>query len=186
MKSVCKRCSWVNLNNKLYVDYHDFVWGVPCHDDLLLFKYLILEMFQAGLTWELIINKKKSFEEAFSYFNYEKVALYDDSKIEELMNNKNIIRNRLKIESSINNAKVFINIIKEYGSFDKYIWHFTKGRQIHYKRFHSTSSLSDKVSKDLKNRGMKFIGSTIIYSYLEAIGVLNNHEDECFKGGLSV
>ena len=154
------RCRWVNLNNKLYVDYHDFVWGVPCHDDRLLFEYLVLEMCQAGLTWETIINKKKYFEEAYSNFDYKIVALYDDKKIEELMNNK-----------------------IEYGSFDKYIWHFTKGKQIHYKKIHATSKLSDIVSQDLKKRGMKFIGSTIIYSYLEAIGVLNNHEDDCFKGG---
>ena len=177
------RCRWVNLNNKLYVDYHDFVWGVPCHDDRLLFEYLVLEMFQAGLTWETIINKKKYFEEAYSNFDYKIVALYDDKKIEELMNNKNIIRNRLKITASINNAKIFIKIILEYGSFDKYIWHFTKGKQIHYKKIHATSMLSDIVSQDLKKRGMKFIGSTIIYSYLEAIGVLNNHEDSCFKRG---
>lgn len=177
------RCRWVNLNNKLYVDYHDFVWGVPCHDDRLLFEYLVLEMFQAGLTWETIINKKKYFEEAYSNFDYKKIALYDDKKIEELMNNKKIIRNRLKITATINNAKIFIKIVLEYGSFDKYIWRFTKGKQIHYKKNHATSKLSDRVSFDLKKRGMKFIGSTIIYSYLEAIGVLDNHEDSCFKGG---
>ena len=172
------RCKWVNLDNKLYVDYHDNVWGVECHDDTLLFKYLVLEMFQAGLTWETIINKEKYFCYAFDNFDYNIIA---NNEIDELMNNKNIIRNRLKIISTINNAKVFIKIINKYGSFDKYIWHYTKGRQIHYKRFHTTSKLSDKVSSDLKKLGMKFIGSTIIYSYLEAIGVLNNHEDNCFK-----
>ena len=175
------RCKWVNLDNKLYVDYHDNVWGVECHDDTLLFKYLILEMFQAGLTWETIINKEKYFCYAFDNFDYNKIFNYDDNKINELMNNKNIIRNRLKITSTINNAKVFISIINKWGSFDKYIWHYTKGRQIHYKRFHTTSKLSDKVSNDLRKLGMKFIGSTIIYSYLEAIGVLNNHEDSCYK-----
>lgn len=180
------RCSWVNLDNKLYVNYHDNVWGCECHDDILLFKYLILEMFQAGLAWETIINKEKYFCDAFDNFDYNVIVNYDDNKINELMNNKDIIRNRLKILSTINNAKVFINIINEWGSFDKYIWHYTKGRQIHYKRFHTTSKLSDKLSSDLKNFGMKFIGSTIIYSYLEAIGVLNNHEDTCFKGGVHV
>lgn len=175
------RCSWVNLDNKLYVDYHDNVWGVECHDDTLLFKYLVLEMFQAGLTWETIINKEKYFCYAFDNFNYNIIVNYDDNKINELMNNKNIIRNRLKITSTINNAKVFISIINKWGSFDKYIWHYTKGRQIHYKRFHTTSKLSDTVSNDLRKLGMKFIGSTIMYSYLEAIGVLNNHEDSCYK-----
>ncbi len=175
------RCKWVNLDNDLYVKYHDDVWGCECHDDTLLFKYLILEMFQAGLTWETIINKEKYFCSAFDNFDYNKIVNYDDAKINELMNNKNIIRNRLKIISTINNAKVFIKIINKYGSFDKYIWHYTKGKQVHYKRFHTTSKLSDKVSSDLKKLGMKFIGSTIIYSYLEAIGVLNNHEDSCYK-----
>ena len=176
------RCSWVNLNNKSYVDYHDYIWGVECHDDRTLFEYLVLEMFQAGLTWETILNKKKYFEDAFDNFDYNKIVKYGDDKIEILMNNKDIIRNRLKIKSTINNAKVFVHIINKWGSFNNYIWHYTKGSQIHYKRFHKTSSLSDKVSSDLKRLGMKFVGSTIIYSYLEAIGVLNNHEDSCFKG----
>lgn len=180
------RCSWVNLGNKNYVDYHDYVWGVECHDDRLLFEYLVLEMFQAGLSWETILNKKKYFEVAFDNFDYNKIINYDDKKIEELMNNESIIRNRLKIKYTINNTKIFIDIQKEWGSFNNYIWHFTKNKQIHYKRFHTHSILSDKVSNDLKKKGMKFVGSTIIYSYLEAIGVLNNHEDKCFKGGNNV
>lgn len=180
------RCSWVKIDNKNYVDYHDYVWGVECHDDNLLFEYLVLEMFQAGLSWETILNKKKYFEDAFDNFDYNKIINYDSKKIDELIANKNIIRNRLKILSTINNAKVFMNIQKEWGSFNNYIWHFTKNKQIHYKRFHTHSNFSDKVSNDLKNRGMKFVGSTIIYSYLEAIGVLNNHEDICFKGGNNV
>ena len=177
------RCSWVNLNNQKYIDYHDYVWGVECHDELLLFEYLILEMFQAGLSWETVLNKKKNFEYAFDNFNYLIISKYDDSKIEEFMNNKNIIRNKLKIKAMINNAKVFMSIQEKYGSFDKYIWHFTNNKQIHYKRFHTNSKLSDKIANDLKNKGMKFLGSTIIYSYLEAIGVLNNHEDCCDMGG---
>ena len=180
------RCKWVNIDNELYVKYHDDVWGVECHDDIILFKYLVLEMFQAGLNWETIKKKEKYFCEAFDNFDIDKIVKYDDNKINKLMNNKNIIRNRLKIISTINNAKVFINIINKWGSFNEYIWHYTKGKQIHYKRFHTTSKLSDKVSSDLKRLGMKFIGSTIIYSYLEAIGVLNNHEDNCFKGGVYV
>lgn len=176
-----KRCSWVNLKNQNYINYHDFIWGSACHDDKTLFKYLILEMFQAGLTWETILNKEKCFDLAFDSFDYEKVSKYDLNKIEQLMNNKNIIRNRRKIEASINNAISFIKVIDKWGSFDKYIWHFTNNKQIHYKRFHTRSKLSDMVCKDLKKYGFKFIGSTIIYSYLEAIGVINNHEKECFK-----
>lgn len=179
-----KRCSWVNLENQNYINYHDRIWGVKCHDDKELFKYLILEMFQAGLTWETILNKEKYFEEAFDNFDYIKVSKYDNNKVEKLMNNKNIIRNSRKIKASINNAISFIKVINKWGSFDNYIWHFTKNKQIHYKRPHSVSSLSFKVCNDMKKYGFKFIGSTIIYSYLEAIGVMNNHEKECFKNEL--
>ena len=179
-----KRCSWVNLKNQNYIDYHDFVWGVECHNDKELFKYLILEMFQAGLTWETVLNKQKYFEAAFDNFDYYKISKYSDNKIEELINNKNIIRNRLKIQSSVSNATAFIKIINEFGSFDKYIWHFTNNKQVKYKRFHTRSVLSDKVCIDMKKYGFKFIGATIIYSYLEAIGVINNHEKECFKNKL--
>lgn len=176
-----RACKWVNLNNPIYVKYHDEEWGVPSYDDNYLFEMLVLESFQAGLTWETILNKRKYFRSAYDNFDVYKVCKYNEKKITELINNKNIIRNRLKILASIENAKVFINIINEFGSFSNYIWHFTKFKQIRYKRFHTNSVLSDKVSSDLKNRGMKFVGSKIIYSYLEAIGVFNNHSNYCYK-----
>ena len=176
-----KRCFWVNLNNPNYVNYHDNEWGKECHDDNMLFELLILEGFQAGLTWECILNKRKYFREAFDNFDYKKISLYDDKKIIELLNNKNIIRNKLKINSTITNSVVFMNIQKEFGSFDNYIWSFTNRKIINHKgnRIYTKNSLSDKISKDLKKRGMKFVGSTIIYSYLQAIGIINDHDEEC-------
>lgn len=174
------RCRWVNLDNKLYVSYHDNEWGRPLHNDHDLIELLILESFQAGLSWECILNKRDSFRIAFDNFNINKIINYDENKINNLMNNPNIIRNKLKILATINNCKIIKDIIKEYNSFDNYIWSFTKYKIIRYKKFHTTSSLSDKISKDMKNRGMKFVGSTIIYSYLEACGVLNHHDKECY------
>ena len=181
-----QRCSWVNLKNKKYVYYHDFIWGVKEFDDNKLFEYLVLEMFQAGLSFEIVLNKQDYFKEAFDNYEINKIINYDTSKVKTLLENKNIIRNRLKILAVINNAKVFLKIQKEYGSFCKYIWHFTNNKQIKYKRFHARTKLSDKISDDLKLRGMKFVGSTIIYSYLEAIGVLNNHQNDCYKGDNNV
>lgn len=177
------RCRWANPNNDIYLDYHDNEWGVPSHEDNYLFEMLVLESFQAGLSWECILNKREDFRKAFDNFDYNKIINYDNNKIEELMNNKNIIRNRLKINSTIKNAKVFINIQKEYGSFDKYIWHFTDGKVIKNKddKFNTTTPLSDEISKDLKKRGMNFVGSTIIYSYLQAIGIIDDHELKCYK-----
>lgn len=176
-----KRCVWVNEKNKLYVKYHDEEWGVPSYDDAYLFEMLLLESFQAGLSWECILNKREAFREAFDEFDYKKIAMYDDKKIEELKNNPNIIRNKLKINATINNAKVFMNIQKEFKTFSNYIWNFTNNKIIinEYDNFHTTSLLSDEISKDLKRRGMKFVGSTIIYSYLQAIGVVNDHETSC-------
>lgn len=176
-----QRCGWVNLNNEKYIYYHDFVWGIPNHNDQKLFEYLTLEIFQAGLAWETILNKQKYFKTAFDDFDIEKIKQYNEEKIEELLKDKNIIRNRRKILATINNAKIFSVIQAEYGSFDKYIWGFTNYKQIRYKNIHTESALSRKISNDLKKRGMHFIGSTIIYSYLEAIGILNNHEKCCFK-----
>ena len=175
------RCSWVNEKNELYVKYHDDEWGIPSYEDKYLFEMLLLESFQAGLSWECILNKRESFKEAFDNFDYIKISEYNDDKINELMNNKKIIRNKLKIKSAINNAKVFMNIQKEYGSFSNYIWHFTNNEVIKNMNdiFNTTSSLSDTISKDLKNRGMNFVGSTIIYSYLQAIGIINDHELKC-------
>lgn len=178
------RCKWVNKNNKLYIEYHDNEWGIPSYDDNYLFEMLLLESFQAGLSWECILNKREAFRKAFDNFNYKKIANYDDKKINELLNNKDIIRNRLKIKAAINNAKAFVEIQKEYNSFSKYIWSYTEGKTIINKDdiFKSTSELSDKISKDLKKRGMTFVGSTIIYSYLQAIGIINDHELKCDYG----
>lgn len=173
------RCSWVNLNNPLYVNYHDNEWGIPVYEDNKLFEMLLLESFQAGLSWECILNKRESFKESFDNFDYEKISKYDDNKVNELIENKNIIRNRRKIIATIKNAKIFMEIQKEYKSFSNYIWHFTKGNVI-YEYNKTTSSLSDEISKDLYKRGMRFVGSTIIYSYLQAIGVINSHEPNCF------
>lgn len=173
------RCSWVNLNNKVYISYHDNEWGKPLYDDKKLFELLILESFQAGLSWECVLNKRENFKKAYDDFDIDKVINYDDLKINELCNNKNIIRNKLKIKSSINNAKIFKNIQKEYGSFSNYIWSFTNGKII-YENGKTTSNLSDTISCDLKKRGMNFVGSTIIYSYLQAIGIINSHEKECY------
>lgn len=173
------RCSWVNLNNKVYISYHDSEWGKPLYDDKKLFELLILESFQAGLSWECVLNKRENFKKAYDDFDIDKVINYDDLKISELYNNKNIIRNKLKIKSSINNAKIFKNIQKEYSSFSNYIWSFTNGKII-YENGKTASNLSDTISCDLKKRGMNFIGSTIIYSYLQAIGIINSHEKECY------
>ena len=174
-----KRCSWCNLNNKKYIDYHDNEWGVFNCDDKYLLEMLILEMFQAGLSWECILNKRESFRESFDNFNIDKICLYDNNKIEELLNNKNIIRNRLKINASINNAKIFKNIVSEYGSFYNYLKTFTHGKII-YEINKTTNTISDNISENLKYRGMKFVGSTTIYAYLQAIGVIYSHESNCY------
>ena len=174
-----KRCFWVNEDNPLYVKYHDEEWGTPVYDDNKLFEMLLLESFQAGLSWECILNKREAFKEAFDNFNYKKISNYDDKKIEELMQNKGIIRNRRKITAAIKNAQIFMSIQKEYNTFSKYLWHFTEEKII-YEYNKITSSLSDEISKDLYKRGMRFVGSTIIYSYLQAIGIINSHEPGCF------
>lgn len=173
-----KRCKWVNLDNPLYVNYHDTEWGVPKYDDHELFELLILEMFQAGLSWECILNKRDNFRRAFNNFDINKIIKYDDVKIDELMQDKGIIRNRRKIEATIGNAIIFKNIVKEYGSFSNYIWGFTNDKVL-YGIYETKNELSDKISNDLYKRGMKFVGSTIIYSYLQAIGVINDHEIGC-------
>ena len=175
-----KRCSWCNLNNPIYVEYHDTEWCKVSHDENYLFEMLILEMFQAGLSWETILNKRENFRKSFDNFDYQKISLYTEQKINELMNNKGIIRNRRKIESSINNAKVFMNIQKEYGSFDKYIWSFTNENTIVSNGKEVSNELSDMISEDLSKKGMKFVGTKIIYSYLQAIGVIYDHEEDCF------
>lgn len=178
-----KRCFWVDEESEIYVKYHDEEWGVPKYDDRELFELLILESFQAGLSWITVLKKREAFRLAFDNFDVVKVSEYKEEKIEELLKNPNIIRSRRKIESAILNAKIFIQIQKEYGSFSDYIWSFTEGKII--KNTSNTipvsTPLSDKISKDLKKRGMKYVGTVIVYSYLQAIGVVNDHEISCFK-----
>lgn len=177
-----QRCSWANPKNPLYLDYHDNEWGEPCHDDRQLFELLVLEGFQAGLSWECILNKRIAFKRAFDNFYVEKVSNYDDRKIEELKEDKGIVRNESKIRAAVTNARVFLQIQKECGSFDAYLWSFTEGKVVQQDyRFATTSMLSDRVSADLKRRGMKYVGSTIVQSYLQATGVLNAHEPGCYK-----
>ena len=178
VRDVC-RCRWCNLKNPVYIEYHDREWGIPEYRDEILFELLILESFQAGLSWECVLNKRAHFREAFDGFALETVCGYDEEKVTELLQNKNLIRNRLKVNAAINNAKIFQKIKEEYGSFSKYIWGFTDGKVV-YEVDKTSSELSDRVSEDLKKRGMKFVGTTIIYSYLQAIGVIYSHEKECF------
>lgn len=178
------RCSWAE-DNPLYIDYHDNEWGRPLHDDDKLFEMLILESMQAGLSWITVLKKRESFREAFDGFDPNKVALYDDAKIQELMENEKIIRNRLKINAAVNNAKLFLEVKEKYGSFNKMIWEYVDYNPItgNWKKLEdipATTSLSDKISKDLKKMGFKFIGPTTIYSFMQAIGMVNDHVTECF------
>lgn len=172
------RCKWCNEKNKKYVEYHDKEWGILNTEDKYLFEMLILESFQAGLSWECVLNKREAFRKSYDNFVIDKIINYDDKKIEELINNKDIIRNKLKIKSSINNAIIFKKISEEYKGFYNYLKTFTRGNII-YENDKTTSILSDNISQDLQKRGMKFVGSTIIYSYLQAIGVINSHDDTC-------
>ena len=174
-----KRCSWCNMKNPKYIEYHDNEWCLPNFDNHYLYEMLILESFQAGLSWECVLNKRESFKMAYDNFDLEKVCEYDEEKITELLNNKEIIRNKLKIKASINNSKIFKNIMEEYGSFYNYLRTFT-GDKIVYEIEKTTNELSDAISKDLKKRGMKFVGSTIIYSYLQAIGLIYSHDKRCY------
>ena len=173
------RCRWCNLNNSLYVRYHDEEWGIPVYEDARLFELLLLEPFQAGFSWETILNKREGFRRAFDGFDAERICRYEEPKILELMQDTSIIRNRKKIEAAIRNAGVFLEIRKEWGTFSDYIWHFTD-RQVIHETEKASSPLSDAVSKDLKKRGMKFIGTTTVYAYLQAIGVIDSHDPECF------
>lgn len=174
-----KRCAWCNLKNQKYVEYHDNEWGVANFDDKYLFEMLILESFQAGLSWECVLNKRDSFRQAYDDFNLEKVCNYDEKKRQELISNAEIIRNKLKVNASINNAKIFRDIKNEFETFYNYLKTFTNG-ETYYEVGLTSSELSDKISKDLKKRGMKFVGTTIIYSYLQAIGIINSHDKDCF------
>lgn len=178
-----KRCSWVDENSQIYKNYHDNEWGVPKYDDRELFELLILEGFQAGLSWLTVLKKRDAFRKAFDNFDVKKVAKYDENKVAELLQNGKIIRSRSKINSAIINAQIFIQIQKEFGSFSKYIWSFTDGKIIKNKddKFQVSTPLSDAVSKDLKKRGMKYVGTVIIYSYLQSVGIVNDHEKTCFR-----
>lgn len=174
-----KRCSWIeNIHNDVYIKYHDEEWGKPCFDDHYLFETLILECFHTGLSWECVLMKRDHFREAFDNFDAYKIVNYDESKIIELIHNPGIIRHQKKIEAAITNAKVYLEIVNEFESFSNYIWHFTN-HQVIYETNKTSSLLSDTVCKDLKKRGMKFVGSVTIYSYLQAIGVINSHEEGC-------
>ncbi len=173
------RCKWCNLENSKYVDYHDSEWGILNLDENYLFEMLVLESFQAGLSWECILNKRNAFTQAFDNFDIDKIINYDEAKINSLLNNKDIVRNKLKINATINNALIFKTIEKEKGSFKNYILKYFREYPI-YEVGKTTSVISDNISNDLKLRGMKFVGSTIIYSYLQAIGLINSHENDCF------
>ncbi len=174
-----KRCKWCNLKNPLYVEYHDSEWCVPNFNDKYLYEMLLLESFQAGLSWECVLNKRDGFRKAYDDFNINKVISYDETKINELLNNKEIIRNKRKISASINNSKIFKKISNEYGSFHNYLRVFTKDKII-YETDKTTNDLSDEISKDLQNRGMTFVGPVIIYSYLQATGVIYSHDKDCY------
>jgi len=173
------RCRWCNLKNSLYVAYHDTEWGRLDLNDQHLYEMLILESFQAGLSWECVLNKRESFRLAYDNFDLERVCAYGPEKIAELLNNKDIIRNKLKINASIGNSRIFREITREYGSFYSYLRQFVT-REVIYETGKTTNELSDEISHDLKSRGMKFVGSTIIYSYLQAIGLIDSHDKECY------
>ena len=174
-----KRCRWCSLKNPLYVKYHDSEWCVPNFDDRYLYEMLLLESFQAGLSWECVLNKRESFRRAYDNFDVNKVISYDKDKIGELLNNEDIIRNKRKISASINNSKIFKEICDEYGCFYSYLRTFTGDKTI-YETDKTTNDLSDAISRDLRKRGMTFVGSVIIYSYLQAAGMINSHEEGCF------
>jgi DNA-3-methyladenine glycosylase I len=181
-----KRCSWVNVDNALMRDYHDREWGVPAHDDRRHFEFLVLEAAQAGLSWSIVLNKREGYRRAFSQFDPKKVARYSEAKIEKLTADAGIIRNRLKIASAVKNARAFLKVQEEFGSFDAYSWQFVKGRP-RQNRWRSmrdipaTTAESDAFSRDLKRRGFSFVGSTVIYAHMQAVGMVNDHSVDCFR-----
>lgn len=180
-----RRCNWCLSTDKM-IHYHDTYWGVPLHNDQELFAKLVLDLNQAGLSWATILNKQENFYEAFDNFEIEKVAVYDEKKEQELLQNAGIIRNKLKVKAAIVNAQKVLEIQKEFGSFNKYIWSFTDGKVLQHQvndesEIPATNELSDKMSKDMKKRGFKFTGSTVIYAFLQAVGVINDHADYCYR-----
>ena len=179
------RCTWCG-DDPLYMAYHDSEWGKPVYDDATLFEFLILETFQAGLSWITILRKRENFRKAFDNFDYQKIANYSEKKYETLLQDAGIIRNKLKIKATITNAQLFMDIQKEFGSFSKYIWGFTNGKPIKntfktMSEVPATTALSDTLSKDLKKRGFKFVGSTVIYAHMQATGMVNDHTTDCFR-----
>lgn len=174
-----QRCSWVPVGDELYESYHDHEWGRPLHDEHRLYEMFVLELFQAGLSWRIILGKRDAFRKAYDDFDINKVACFDEKKIDELMQNKDIIRSRNKIKASITNSQILLDIIKIYGSFNNYVWSFTNN-QVIYEVGKTTNAISDAMSKDLKKRGVKYAGSVTIYSFLQAVGVINSHEEGCF------
>jgi len=179
------RCGWC-VGDTLYEAYHDTEWGVPVKDDETLFEFLILETFQAGLSWITVLRKRENFRKAFSRFDYKKIAQYDQTKIDSLLQDPGIIRNKLKVNATVSNAKAFMEVQKEFGSFSQYIWDFVDGEPIknswkNYKDAPATTEISDALSKDLKKRGFKFVGSTVIYAHMQATGMVNDHEVNCFR-----
>ncbi|MBA3900560.1 MAG: DNA-3-methyladenine glycosylase I [Bacteroidetes bacterium] len=179
------RCPWCG-KDPLYVEYHDKEWGVPAYDDSILFEFMVLESFQAGLRWITILRKRENFRKAFDNFDYKKIAHYPENKIQELLQNEGIIRNRLKVRAAVTNAQEFMKVQKEFGSFSNYIWGFVNGKPIKNKlksisEAQSTTPLSDKISKDLKKRGFKFMGSTVVYAHMQATGMVNDHLVTCFR-----
>jgi DNA-3-methyladenine glycosylase I len=178
-------CSWAE-SHPLLKSYHNTEWGTPVHDDRLHFEFITLDAFQAGLNWLTILKKRENFRKAFNHFDYLKIAKYNSKKVEKLMADEGIIRNKLKIEATVNNAKCFIEVIREFGSFDKYIWSFTDGKMIinkwkNVKEIPAKTKESDTMSKELKKKGFRFVGSTICYAYMQAAGMINDHEYSCFR-----
>ena len=179
------RCGWC-VGNDLYEAYHDEEWGVPVYDDAILFEFLILETFQAGLSWITILKKRENFRKAFDNFDYERIAKYNASKVEALLQDTGIVRNKLKVNATITNAQAFMKIQEDFGSFSSYIWNFVNGKPIknslkNHKNAPANTPLSDTISKDLKKRGFKFVGSTVIYAHMQATGMVNDHVESCFR-----
>lgn len=184
MKTI-QRCGWCE-GDALYEKYHDTEWGIPLYDDQKQFEFLILETFQAGLSWITVLKKRENFRTAFDHFDYNKIAQYNDIKFQELIQNKGIIRNRLKIKAAITNAQAFLKVREEFGNFSDYIWRFVNGKPIknqisNYNQLPANTPLSDTISMDLKKRGFKFVGSTVVYAHMQAAGMVNDHETSCFR-----
>jgi len=181
-----RRCAWVPRNDLLYIKYHDTEWGVPVHEDEKWFEFLILESFQAGLSWKTVLHKRENFRQAFNYFDPQKVARYNEHKIQSLLQNAGIIRNKLKIMAAVNNALAFLEVQEEFGSFDNYMWRFVDGKAVKNSwksiaEIPASTALSDRMSKELKSRNFKFVGTTICYAHMQATGLINDHTVDCFR-----